>query len=153
MQAAVFGARQVTFAILATSVTLIAVFVPISFLKGAAGRLFIEFGFVMASAVVISTFVALSACPALASIILKPRAAAKGAEKSPPREGVVTRWYRKAIRASIGMPVLVIAFSAVFSGGSWFVYENLPRELTPREDRSVLFIPLTAPQGSNLDLR
>ncbi|MEX2617013.1 MAG: efflux RND transporter permease subunit [Alphaproteobacteria bacterium] len=149
LQAAVFGARQVTFAILATSVTLIAVFVPISFLKGAAGRLFTEFGFVMASAVVISTFVALSACPALASIILKPRAAAKDPE-SAAREGWMNRWYRKAIRASIGMPVLVIAFSAVFSGASWLVYENLPRELTPKEDRSVLFIPLTAPQGSNL---
>jgi multidrug efflux pump len=150
LQAAVFGARQVTFAILATSVTLIAVFVPISFLKGAAGRLFTEFGFVMASAVVISTFVALSACPALASIILKPRAVVKDPGTSAPREGAMNRWYRKAIRASIGMPVVVIAFSVVFFGASWLVYETLPRELTPKEDRSVLFIPLTAPQGSNL---
>ena len=148
LQAAVFGARQVTFAILATSVTLIAVFVPISFLKGAAGRLFTEFGFVMASAVVISTFVALSACPALASIILKPRAA--GTSDTPPVESRMNRWYRAAIRKAIGMPLVVIAIAMAFSGASWFVYETLPRELTPKEDRSVLFIPLTAQQGSNL---
>src|SRR3546814_4770353 len=66
------GARQVTFAILATSITLIAVFIPLSFLQGTIGRLFVEFGFVMAIAVAISTFVALSACPALASKILRP---------------------------------------------------------------------------------
>jgi multidrug efflux pump len=73
LQAAVRGSRQVTFAILATSITLVSVFIPISFLQGAAGKLFTEFGFVLASAVVISTFVALSACPALASKILKAR--------------------------------------------------------------------------------
>ena len=69
MVASVRGARQVTFAIVATSLTLVAVFVPISFLEGDVGRLFGEFGFVMASAVLISTFVALTACPALASRI------------------------------------------------------------------------------------
>jgi multidrug efflux pump len=82
--ASVRGTRQVTFAVLATSVTLIAVFVPISFLGGQVGRLFSEFGLVMASAVVISTFVALSLCPVVASRVLRPRravaAAAGGAE-------------------------------------------------------------------------
>jgi multidrug efflux pump len=71
--ASVRGARQVTFAIIATSLTLVAVFVPISFMEGDIGRLFGEFGFVMASAVLISTFVALTACPALASRILARR--------------------------------------------------------------------------------
>jgi multidrug efflux pump len=150
LQAAVFGARQVTFAILATSVTLVAVFVPISFLKGAAGRLFTEFGFVMASAVLISTFVALSACPALASIILKPRASGASSDAAPPRESWMSRWYRASIRKSLGIPLVIVACSIAFSGAAWFVYESLPRELTPKEDRSVLFIPLTAPQGSNL---
>ena len=57
----------------ATSATLIAVFVPISFLEGQIGKLFVEFGFVMAGAVAISTLVALTLCPALASRLLKPR--------------------------------------------------------------------------------
>jgi len=150
LQAAVFGARQVTFAIIATSVTLVAVFVPISFLKGAAGRLFTEFGFVMASAVLISTFVALSACPALASIILKVRAKsqAQDGKQAPPTP--MSRWYRSALTASLKTPLVVIVFAVAFSGASWFAFQSLPRELSPSEDRGVLFIPLTAPQGSNL---
>src|ERR671918_628083 len=63
--AGVLGTRQVTFAVIATSLTLIAVFVPLSFLEGEVGRLFTEFGFVLAAAVAISTLVALSLCPAL----------------------------------------------------------------------------------------
>jgi multidrug efflux pump len=149
LQATVYGARQVTFAIIATSITLVAVFVPISFLKGAAGRLFTEFGFVLASAVLISTFVALSACPALASVILKQRQAA-GGEAAPPPPGLIARAYRRAVAKAIDMPLVVIVVAVIFSGASWFVYQSLPRELTPSEDRSVLFIPLTAPQGSNL---
>jgi len=149
LQAAVFGARQVTFAIIATSVTLVAVFVPISFLKGAAGKLFTEFGFVMASAVLISTFVALTACPALASIVLKTRKVAAG-EKIVARESFMVRTYRRAVKTALAMPLVVIVVSALFSGASWFVYQSLPRELTPSEDRSVLFIPITAPQGSSL---
>ena len=149
LQAAVYGSRQVTFAILATSVTLIAVFVPISFLKGAAGKLFTEFGFVMASAVLISTFVALSACPALASIVLKARTIAPG-EKIVPRESLIVSTYRRAVKTALAMPLVVITIAVLFSGASWFVYQSLPRELTPSEDRGVLFVPITAPQGSSL---
>ncbi len=149
LQAAVHGARQVTFAILATSVTLIAVFVPISFLQGAAGKLFTEFGFVLASAVIISTFVALSACPALASKILKARDDVSPDELQQP-EGVVYRWYRRAVTASIHAPLVVIFACLVFSGASYFALQNTQRELTPTEDRSLVFVPMTAPQGSTL---
>ena len=72
--ASVLGTRQVTFAVISTSLTLIAVFVPISFLGGAVGRLFSEFGLVMAAAVVISSFVALSLCPVIASRVVKGHA-------------------------------------------------------------------------------
>ena len=149
LQAAVRGSRQVTFAILATSITLIAVFVPISFLQGAAGKLFTEFGFVLASAVVISTFVALSACPALASKILKAREGVEADETAMP-EGRVYRWYRGAVKAAIANPLVVIALCVGFAGSSYLAYQTVPQELTPTEDRSVMFIPLTAPQGSSL---
>ena len=76
--AAVRGTRQVTFAVLATSVTLIAVFDPISFLGGQVGRLFSEFGLVMAGAVAISTFVALSLCPMIASRVVTRRTPRNG---------------------------------------------------------------------------
>jgi multidrug efflux pump len=159
LQASVFGSRQVTFAIIATSVTLIAVFVPISFLGGAAGRLFSEFGFVMASAVVISTFVALTACPALASKILKARSSSGSTAQSShasddgskSQDGYIGRLYRKTISQAIDAPLIVIAAALVFSMGAVLVYLNLPRQLTPSEDRGVLFIPVTAPQGSTIE--
>lgn len=147
------GARQVTFAILATSITLIAVFIPVSFLQGTVGRLFAEFGFVMAIAVAISTFVALSACPALASKILKPgrrRRTAPGAGLEAPRERWVARAYRGLLEGALRVPLLVILAAAAVTGASYWVFAGLPKELTPTEDRGVIFASLTAPQGSTV---
>ena len=136
LQASVRGSRQVTFAILATSITLVAVFVPISFLQGAAGKLFTEFGFVLAAAVLISTFVALSACPALASKILKARAGVEADEMAMP-EGRIYRWYRNAVKAAIAAPLVVVTLCLGFAGASWFAYTEIPQELPPTEDRGV----------------
>ncbi|MDP2621535.1 MAG: efflux RND transporter permease subunit [Hyphomicrobiales bacterium] len=146
--ASVRGARQVTFAVIATSLTLVAVFVPISFLQGQAGRLFTEFGFVMASAVIISTFVALSLCPALASKVLANggKSGAGGASRGVMAR--VGRLYRGALTAALGMPLVVILLALVFAGASYQVFRILPRELTPKEDRAIVFVSLTAPQGS-----
>ncbi|QIE56160.1 efflux RND transporter permease subunit [Pikeienuella piscinae] len=144
------GARQVTFAVMATSVTLIAVFVPLSFLPGQVGRLFVEFGFVMASAVAISTFVALTACPALASKVLSARRERK-AGASPSREGPLLRLYRRLLTGALRAPLVIVAVTVAVTLGAVPIYESLPRELTPPEDRGVGFVPLTAPQGSTLE--
>jgi len=151
LMASFLGTRQVTFAVLATSMTLIAVFVPLSFLQGQVGRLFVEFGFVMASAVVISTFVALTACPALASRILtksnKPRA---GSSEDPPTETLVLRWFRKGVTLAVRMPLVILALAGGIAAFGAVVYDQLPRELTPSEDRGIVFVPLSAPQGSTV---
>ncbi|MBK0399436.1 efflux RND transporter permease subunit [Limibaculum sp. M0105] len=150
LAASLRGAEQVTFAVIATSVTLIAVFVPLSFLPGQVGRLFIEFGWVMAGAVAISTFVALTACPALASKLLRPHRALPSAG-STPTEPMVQRVYRWLLTRAIRMPLVVIAIAVAVTAGAWPLYGGLPRELAPREDRGVAFVPLTAPQGSTLE--
>ncbi|MGE0844798.1 MAG: efflux RND transporter permease subunit [Flavobacteriaceae bacterium] len=146
--ASFLGTRQVTFAVLATSVTLIAVFVPLSFLPGNVGRLFVEFGFVMASAVAISTFVALTACPALSSKLLKPSKREDAHADKP--EGRFLRFYRRLLERAIAMPLVVLVLAAVVFASAVPFYASLPRELTPSEDRGVAFIPLTAPQGSTI---
>lgn len=143
------GSRQVTFAVLATSITLIAVFVPLSFLPGQVGRLFVEFGWVMASAVAISTFVALTACPALASKILRHRR--KRESDTPQREAWIQRGYRALLGRALEMPLIVLAVATVITVGAFPLYSDLPRELTPSEDRGIAFVPLTAPQGSTLE--
>jgi len=144
------GARQVTFAVIATSLTLIAVFVPLSFMPGQVGRLFVEFGWVLAGTVAISTFVALTACPALASKVLSARTKRAWAPDSPRRAPLIRRAYRAALERAVGAPLLVLALALAVSGGAVFFYDDLPRELAPREDRGVGFVPLTAPQGSTV---
>ena len=145
------GARQVTFAVLATSVTLIAVFVPLSFMPGQVGRLFIEFGWVMAGTVAISTFVALTACPALASKLLKPGKPAAASRDEPELKGAVQRAYAALLDKMLRMPLVVLAVAGLITAGAGLFYEGLPRELAPREDRGVGFVPLTAPQGSTVE--
>ncbi|MFN8828705.1 MAG: efflux RND transporter permease subunit [Labrys sp. (in: a-proteobacteria)] len=146
--ASALGTRQVTFAVLATSATLIAVFVPLSFLGGQVGRLFVEFGFVMAGAVAISTFVALSLCPVLTAYLLRPHKKKPAAEDGKPRESRLSRIYRGMIAGAINMPLVIIGGSLAFAAGGFALYQGLPQELTPREDRGVIFVALAAPQGA-----
>lgn len=144
--ASVHGSRQVTFAVLATSVTLIAVFVPISFLGGQVGRLFSEFGLVMAAAVVISTFVALTLCPVIASRVVHTKEAVVDDVKTTNHGN----FYRRLLGHAIRAPLIIISIAAAFVAGVAGLYPNLPHELAPREDRGVAFIPVTAPQGSTI---
>ncbi len=148
------GARQVTFAVLATSVTLIAVFVPLSFMPGQVGKLFVEFGWVMAGTVAISTFVALSACPALASKVLASKVLKAGKGAAVVDEYAARGWMQKGYSAilsrALRMPLVVLTLAFGATAGAYLFYDGLPRELAPREDRGVGFVPLTAPQGSTL---
>ncbi|MEL7204875.1 MAG: efflux RND transporter permease subunit [Pseudomonadota bacterium] len=146
--AALRGSEQVTFAVIATSMTLIAVFVPLSFMPGQVGRLFVEFGWVLAGTVGISTFVALTACPALASRILAR--AKPGRAKTAEITGLAAI-YQRMLAQALRMPLVVLVVAGSVTAGAALFYEGLPRELAPKEDRGVGFIPLTAPQGSTLE--
>ncbi|MDZ7622707.1 MAG: efflux RND transporter permease subunit [Candidatus Competibacteraceae bacterium] len=150
--AAYRGTRQVTFAVLATSAVLIAVYVPLSLLGGEIGKLFREFGLVLAAAVVISTFVALSLTPMLCSQLL-------GRGGSPPNRfmrvaerafAALERGYRVALTGALAMPVVVLAVAALLSAAAVLLYRGLPRELAPSEDRGVFFISANAPEGATL---
>ncbi len=147
LKASCLGTRQVTFAVVATSATLIAVFVPISFLEGQIGKLFVEFGFVMAGAVAISTLVALTLCPALASRLLRAK---KGGHHHGAGERGMLRLYRVVLERALNVPIVVIMLALGFAALSIGLFFGLPRELTPTEDRGSLFIQVTAPQGSTL---
>tara|TARA_R110002126_G_scaffold291784_1_gene458137 strand:- start:65548 stop:68664 length:3117 start_codon:yes stop_codon:yes gene_type:complete len=149
--AAIRGTREVFFAVIATTATLAAVFIPISFLPGTVGQLFSEFGFVLAIAVAISSFVALTLVPMLASRFVgsvnadaKPGLAA--------RIGMAfARVYQVILRGALAAPLVVIIISVVFAAFSYGMFEKLPRELTPREDRGRIPIMVLLPQGSDLN--
>ncbi len=149
--ASALGSRQVTFAVLATSATLIAVFVPISFLQGQVGRLFSEFGIILAIAVAVSTFVALSLTPVLCAALLTDAGHRGLLERLVDRAmRGLNAVYRVALKGALRVPYLVLLVAALIGASSVELYERLPKELTPKEDRGMFFVSVTAPQGANL---
>jgi hydrophobe/amphiphile efflux-1 (HAE1) family protein len=148
--AAVLGTREVFFAIVATTATLVSVFVPISFLPSAAGRLFAEFGFVMAIAVAISSFVALSLGPMISSRLpeAKPPGALWRRLTAWGNRGIALydRWLTVALQRAWW----VLALCLLLAGGAAATYTQLNQELTPTEDRGVLVIRFDGPDGVGL---
>ncbi len=145
------GASQVGFAVIATTLTLIAVFVPISFLQGQVGQLFSEFGVVLAIAVAVSTFVALTLVPVLAARILSPNSEAGGyARYIGGALGRLAGGYRRSLTGALKVPWLVLGLAAMVAAAAAAAYPRVPSELTPSEDRGVFFINISAPQGVNL---
>lgn len=150
--AAVLGTRQVVFAVITTTATLAAVFVPISFLPGQTGGLFREFGFTLAIAVLISSFVALTLCPVLASRLLRP----PPAEGTPPsaleRLGAgLAAVYRVSLKGALAAPLVMVVAAALFMFVSAALFLSIRQELTPSEDRSLALLSISAPQGVSLD--
>ena len=149
--AAVLGTRQVFFAVVATTVVLISVFVPISFLPSTAGRLFREFGIVLAAAVIISSFVALSLVPAAAARLLK----GEDEHRVPDALGRVGQRMAAAYQQSLGFlldrPWLPVGIALLFAVGGGIAYQALDRELIPTEDRGVINIFASGPDGVGID--
>ena len=130
---------------------LVAVFVPIAFLEGDLGKLFTEFSITLAVAVMFSSFVALSLSPMIASKVLKTKTS-----RSNPLTRLVDgvfRWFESVYRRLLGLllraPILVLLLVGAFGAGSYFLYTNLPREFTAKEDRGVFFVITNAPEGTS----
>jgi HAE1 family hydrophobic/amphiphilic exporter-1 len=153
--AAVIGTREVFFAVITTTATLAAVFIPLSFLPGQAGGLFREFGFVLAFAVTLSSFVALVLCPMLASRFVMPlkRDSQDQLKSGVLRNfgGALSKVYKRLLHGALHAPLLVVVASFLFGTSAWFSLSSIPQELTPREDRAVALMRVSAPQGVSLD--
>jgi HAE1 family hydrophobic/amphiphilic exporter-1 len=149
--AAVLGTRQVFFAVVTTTATLAAVFVPLSFLPGQTGGLFREFGYTLAIAVLISSAVALTLCPVLASRLLGPAPRARGRGPFVRLGDALAGLYAATLRAALAVPLVVVLAAVVFCATAVLIAADIRRELTPREDRSVALLSVTTPQGVSLD--
>jgi multidrug efflux pump len=146
------GSREVFFAIIATTVALVAVFMPIVFLQGLTGRLFKEFGIVIGGAVVISSFIALSLTPMLASHILKPHAHhSLFYRRTEPFFTRLNDAYRRSLGAFLRHRWLGIAAVVVSAGIMVVLLRSLPRELAPLEDRSRMRLTATGPEGTSFE--
>jgi multidrug efflux pump len=163
MRAAFDGAQEIGFAILATTIVLVAVFVPVAFLTGRVGRLFNEFGIAVAVSVLISGFVALTLTPMLCSRILSAHGG--GHEDEPGKEGEkaqrlgwfdrlfkhVSNTYERSVRYAVSHRVLTLSLTAVAVAAIAVLYTILPRELVPPEDQGWIFTVVRAPEGATLD--
>ncbi|MCH4565144.1 efflux RND transporter permease subunit [Halomonas sp. EGI 63088] len=150
--AAFRGTRQIAFAVIATTLVLIAVFVPLSFLQGNVGRLFSEFALTMAAAVAISSLLALTLTPMMASKILKPAIYDSPAARAVQWLLVLSqRLYRTLLGWVLGARLAVLAvFVALIAATAWMA-EQLPNEYTPQEDRGNFFILVNGPEGATFD--
>ncbi|QNL18869.1 efflux RND transporter permease subunit [Hyphobacterium sp. CCMP332] len=146
------GGRQVFFAVIATTAVLVAVFVPLVFLPGFIGRIFNELALTIAVAVILSSFVALTLSPMMASKLIKPSTEARG----PARwvNEIVNRVrgnYRSSLEIAVKTPWMIIPVILVALGGSAYLLNKLPGELTPPEDRGGFFGFFSGPEGASFD--
>jgi multidrug efflux pump len=150
-EAATNGTREIGFAVIATTISLVAVFTPLAFLKGSTGRLFNEFGIAVAGSVVISGFVALTLTPMLCAKILRV----------PQRHGTLYRalesgfnalasGYARTLRAAVRYRGAVVGAVVALTIGAVVVFRTLKREFVPAEDKGWFFSIIIAPEGSSL---
>jgi HAE1 family hydrophobic/amphiphilic exporter-1 len=150
--AAVLGTQQVFFAVIATTTTLAAVFIPLSFLPGQTGGLFREFGFTLAVSVLLSSVTALTLCPVLASRWLRP------ADPDHKARGPLVwlgnhlaGFYAATLRLALAAPLVAVTAALIFAAVAALLFTGLRQELTPPEDRALVLLSVQAPQGVALD--
>ncbi|MEO6323079.1 MAG: efflux RND transporter permease subunit, partial [Thermoanaerobaculia bacterium] len=151
MRAAYDGSKEIGFAVVATTIALVAIFVPVAFLTGNVGRLFNEFGMTVAVAVLISGFVALSLTPMLCSRMLKGhQSEGRLAQLVQRRFDALDRFYDRTVRAALARRGLILAITAGCVVAIFFLLRSLPSELVPTEDRGTIIGVVIAPEGSTL---
>lgn len=151
-EAAIIGAKEIAFAVVAMTLTLAAVYAPLAFSPGRTGRLFTEFALALAGAVIVSGFVALTLSPMMSSLLLKHN-------PNPPfydrwiERGLVgiTNGYAKLLGWSLKARWLIVLIMLASGLGTWLFLKDIKRELAPLEDRGVILSVVNAPDGSTLD--
>ncbi|MGH8561612.1 MAG: efflux RND transporter permease subunit, partial [Nevskiales bacterium] len=152
MQAALVGSKEIGFAIVAMTLTLAAVFAPVGFLAGNTGRLFTEFAWTLAAAVLVSGFVALSLSPMMCSRLLRH------GEKHGVLYNAIETWiavltqaYRQLLLRGLDSRVLVLVLGLMIAGSAAWLFMSLKEELAPTEDRGNIVGRFVAPEGSTVE--
>jgi multidrug efflux pump len=146
-EASIAGAKQITFVVIATTLVLVAVFLPLSFMSGKTGKLFIEFGVVLSFAVIFSSIVALTLTPMLCSKLIKNK---EKIDEEPILIRRFRKFYRESLLESQKNPKRVYLFSIMMIVISILLFQVVQKELAPTEDRGIFIISITAPEGSTL---
>ena len=149
--AAINGTREIAFAVVATTIALVAVFTPLAFLKGSTGRLFNEFGVAVAGSVIISGFVALTLTPMLCAKILRvPQRHGRFYRLLEEGFNRLSSGYVRSLRVALRHRSAMVIGSLLVTLAAVFVFRSLEREFVPPEDRGWFFSFIIAPEGSSL---
>lgn len=149
--AAIRGINEIAFAVIAMTLTLVAVYAPMAFSTGRTGQLFIEFALTLAGAVLVSGFVALTLTPMMCAKLLRHHEnhnriyllLERGFE-------AMARGYRRSLRAALAMRPVIVLLALGVAASSWFFFTNLRSELAPIEDRGTITAIGVAPEGATL---
>jgi multidrug efflux pump len=151
-EAAIKGSKEIFFAVIATTITLVAVFFPIVFLQGVTGRLFREFSVVIAGAVIISSFVALTFTPMISSKMLRANASQGWFYQfSEPFFTGLNGFYQRSLMAFMKQRWIAPVFLLVAFGIILFLWVTIPTEMAPLEDRSQITVSSTGQEGATYD--
>lgn len=148
LQAGIEGSKEILFAVISTSITLLCVFIPIVFMEGQTGRLFREFAFVISGAIIISTFAALTFTPMLSTKILVRREKKNFFYRwSEPFFEGMNRYYSKSLDFILRNRWIALATMALALGAAVWMWSKTPAEMAPLEDRSQVTIRTQGPEG------
>ena len=152
-EAALKGSGEIGFAIIAMTLTLVAVYVPIGFMAGATGRLFTEFAWTLAGAVLVSGFVALTLSPMMCSRLLKPHSVKHGFFYSMTERGLngLANGYRKLLGLVMRARPAALILGLLVAGAGYPLFANLKAELAPYEDQGIIRLFFSAPEGATID--
>jgi multidrug efflux pump len=144
------GSREIAFAVIATTLVLVAVFLPLSFMGGNTGRLFTEFGFALAASVVFSGVIALTLTPMMCSKLLRAHEGENWLVRLTEPIFLGMNWLlRVTLKRALAAPLLVLGATAALTGLAVVLFVALPKEFSPVEDRGVIIIPTTGPEGAS----
>lgn len=152
VRAAIVGIKEISGAVVAMTLTLAAVYTPVAFADGRTGKLFTEFALTLAAAVLMSGMVALTLSPMMCSKLLKEHEE-RGRVSAALERGLdaLNDGYKSLLLLSLKVRWLIVLMVFAVAGGSWVLLTSLKSELAPLEDRGVLFISGSAPEGSTID--
>ena len=151
-EAGIDGAKEIFFAVLSTSITLLAVFFPIVFMEGMTGKLFIEFSLVISGAVIISTFAALTVTPMLASkILVRQEKKSWFYNKTEPFFVGLNNFYSNTLAAFLKVRWIAIPIVVIMLGVIGWLWTSIPAELAPLEDRSQITINTSGSEGATYE--
>jgi multidrug efflux pump len=152
VKAALLGSREISFAVVAMTITLAAVYAPIGFMSGITGRLFTEFAWTLAGAVIVSGFVALTLSPMMCSKLLRHQEQHNILYRASERilQGVIAG-YRGLLKLALAVRPIVLLIGLGVAGASYILFGLLKSELAPIEDQGNIYVMFRAPEGATID--